>query len=102
MTRRAIVKIAGEVLPEAAGLLSDHGIRIVYSLGSMRAQDEGAVFLVIEDQFGRDLLPDLCDAGPALVTVTITLERYGKQQLRKITAIDFVEPVTLEQATIVG
>jgi hypothetical protein len=102
MTRRAIVKIVGEMLPEASSLIADHGLRIVYSLGSMRLQDEGAVFLVVEDQFGRQLLPAQCDDGPSLVTITIQQEQYGKQRLRKISAIDFVELLILDQATIVG
>lgn len=101
MTRRAIVKIAGELLPEASGLIADHGLRIVHSLGSMRPQDEGVVFLVVEDQFGRQLSPAQCDDGPALVTITIQQEQYGKQLLRKIVAIDYVEAVTLGNAAIV-
>lgn len=101
MTRRAIVKIAGEILPEAASLIADHGLRIVYSLGSMRPQDEGVVFLVIEDQFGRQLLPARCDDGPALVTITIQQEQYGKQRMCKIGGIDYVEALTLDGASIV-
>lgn len=101
MTRRAIVNIIGELLPEAVGLLTDHGLRIVYSLGSMRPQDEGVVFLVVEDQFGRSLLPAQCDDGPALVRITIQQEQYGKQRLRRIAAIDYVEALTLDKASIV-
>lgn len=89
--RRAIIDITGEILPEAAGCLRDHGLSIVGSLPTPLTRD-GVVRLIVEDPYG-DKLPPACNEGWWRVDVTMTQRTYGKQRLVEVSDIQAVERV---------
>lgn len=85
--KRAMVKIAGDVLAGVAAVLVDHGLKIVGSTNSPAYDDVRTVVLIVEDPFGN-LLPDECaDKEWHLVRPEVSVEAYGEQRLRKITRI---------------
>lgn len=86
MRRRAIIKVACEMLPEVAGILRDHNLRVIATLTTPVTETEVAM-LVIEDEFG-DKLPPECDRGWWAVRVQMTQETCGKQQLVRISKMD--------------
>lgn len=82
MERMAVLIVAGEVLIDGLGPLSDAGLRVCGSVGlAMRA----GVGLVI----AGEALPAVCDEPGSLkvVTILLTTESYGRQRLVRVAAI---------------
>lgn len=89
--RNAVIDIAGELLPEVAKVLTDHGLKFTgtmqYGFREYDAQD--MLRLIVCDEFNQ-ILPEQCNAGWWLISVTFTIEAYGTQRITKISAIDVV------------
>jgi len=82
--RGAIVLMDPEVLPEAASLILDHGLKIECSLHGQDYGFGGKVALVVTG----DQLPEACaDYPPRVVSLVVTVEAYGLQRLRRISEI---------------
>lgn len=86
MARRAIIRIAPEILHEVIRLVSDHGLSVERTLDSGDGFDGLTCALGVSGEG----LPERCEesAGPApIVTLTITTEAYGSQRLTRISEI---------------
>jgi hypothetical protein len=92
--RRAVIDVSGELLAEGVEPLSDSGLVIIGSLAPPYI--DGTVRLLVEERYGRSLLPAECEKGLALVRVRMTQESYGRQKIVRVTQIDFVDYLTPE------
>lgn len=89
--KRAIVKVAAEILPQIAAVLQDHDLQIRTSVAPPGIEDY-VMALVIEDVIG-DKLPEQCSDGWWEVSVLVTQECVGRQKLVRITKIDAVRKI---------
>lgn len=96
MTRRAIIEVVPDTLPEVANVIRDHGLKLRGSIASSDPYRD-LVVLILEDQFG-DKLPAQCEHGWWLVSMTITQEVYGAQKMTKISAIEAVRKLAFGPA----
>lgn len=89
--RIAAIDIAGELLAECAGVISDVGLVI---RGSVYGKQQGEVRLIVEGA----ALPVECESdGLLLVRPWIQVEHYGSQCLRRISKFDIVGAVQREK-----
>ena len=86
--RVAIIDVAGDMLAECAGILTDSGLAITGSVNSPWP-DCGLVRLTVSG----DVLPDECDNNFMVVKVLFTTEHYGNQKISRVERFTVVGPV---------